>query len=102
MKPTSSDRAAVVETVERLTEAVEEVKVELGGKLGADERKGTVVVASALWLTTATAFAAAYRDEEAFVQFMRELMPGDADLRTLYRKTHTRLARGRSGRDSRH
>ena len=33
---------------------------------------------------------------------MRELMPGDADLRTLYRKTHTRLARGRSGQDSTH
>jgi len=30
MMPTASDRAAVVEAVERLTEAVEEVKVELG------------------------------------------------------------------------
>ena len=59
-------------------------------------------MASALWLTTATAFAAAYCDEEAFVQFMSELMPGDEDLRTLYRKTHTRLAGGRSGQDTTH
>ena len=93
---TAADRAALKKAVElvaaKQAATVKDVEAELNTLLGHDKQKRALVMASALWLTTTTAFAAAYDDEEAFIKFMNELMPNDDELRSLFRRTQKRRA----------
>lgn len=101
MQPTEKDRAAVVQAVELLATkqavTLKEIEAEFAFFHGMDKSKRTMVVASAMWLTTITTFASAFRDEDAFVRFMQGLMSDTDDLREHHRKAQKRKAKPRPG-----
>jgi hypothetical protein len=96
MLPTAGDYAALRKAIDRITEKqatiLEEVEAELGSLPGIDKHKRTLVVASAMWLTTINAFAIAHRDEEAFLEFMQGLLHDSDQLLGHYRKAQARRA----------
>jgi hypothetical protein len=96
MQPTASDHAAVRKAVDLITEKqaamLGDIEGELGSLLGTDTHKRTLVMASAMWLTTINAFAIAYDDEEDFISFMQELLHDRDDLRGHSRKAQVRRA----------
>jgi hypothetical protein len=96
MQPTASDHAAVRKAVDLITEKqaamLGDIEGELGSLLGTDTHKRTLVMASAVLLTTINAFAIAYDDEEDFINFMRGLLHDHDDLRGHYRKAQARRA----------
>jgi hypothetical protein len=96
MQPAASDHAAVRKAVALITEKqaamLGDIEGELGSLLGTDTHKRTLVMASAVWLTTINAFAIAYDNEEDFISFMQELLHDRDGLRGHYRNAQARRA----------